>query len=331
MSTFKRSQPPLALQWGLGVFLNGIFRPLVRTLEAAGWAERALGSMSARRDKQVAKKNPLRSYVPGKQDVFVMTYAKSGTNWMMQIAHQLIHHGQGEFDHLHDLVPWPDTQVMGPLLRRYAIPLKDATHWTRSPERKRVIKTHFNWELLPFSEEARYIAVIRDPKDIFVSNYFFVKDSVYGNAMPAVETWFNLFLSDKFLVGGSWPVNTAGYWAQRGRPNVLVVSFKSMKRDLRATVLAVAEFLDIRVSDDVIDEVCRRSSFEYMKSIDHKFWMGKFVAWRPAGAMIRKGAQGGSSELLSPAQQRAADAYFMSELKRLGSDFPYEEFCDVAR
>jgi len=32
--------------------------------------------------------------------------------------------------------------------------------------------------------------------------------------------------------------------------------------------------------------------------------------------------------LLSREQQREMDAYFMSELKRLGSDFPYEEFCD---
>jgi hypothetical protein len=109
------------------------------------------------------------------------------------------------------------------------------------------------------------------------------------------------------------------------------VSFKSMKRDLRATVLEVARFLDIQVSDDIIDEVCRRSSFDYMKRIDRKFRMGKLIAWSPAGAMIRKGAHGGSSELLSPAQQRDADAYFVGERRRLGSDFPYEEFCDVTR
>ena len=41
-----------------------------------------------------------------------MTYAKSGTNWMMQIAHQLIYHGNGEYDHLHEIVPWPDTTIM---------------------------------------------------------------------------------------------------------------------------------------------------------------------------------------------------------------------------
>ena len=46
--------------------------------------------------------------------------------------------------------------------------------------------------------------------------------------------------------------------------------------------------------------------------------------------MMRKGAQGGSSELLTPDRQREMDAYSMAELKRLGSDFPYEEFCDVS-
>ena len=112
---------------------------------------------------------------------------------------------------------------------------------------------------------------------------------------------------------------------------MLVVSFKEMKRDLRGMVVKVAAFLNINVSDEVIDEVCRQSSFEYMKAIDHKFAIGKMVAWREPGAMIRKGSQGGSSEMLNPDQQRQIDQYFIAELARLGSDFPYAEFCDVAR
>jgi hypothetical protein len=47
--------------------------------------------------------------------------------------------------------------------------------------------------------------------------------------------------------------------------------FVSMKYDLDATVRRVAEFLEIRVSDEIIREVCRKSSFEYMKSIDERF------------------------------------------------------------
>jgi hypothetical protein len=92
----------------------------------------------------------------------------------------------------------------------------------------------------------------------------------------------------------------------------------------------VADFLDIHVSDEVIDEVCQKSSFEYMKSIEEKFGMWKLIPWGAPPAMIRRGSQGRSSELLTRDQQRRIDSYFMSELKRLGSDFPYEEFCDIA-
>ena len=104
-----------------------------------------------------------------------------------------------------------------------------------------------------------------------------------------------------------------------------------MKRDLRGAVAKVAAFLDIKASDALIDEVCRLSSFEYMKQNDQKYAMGKMVPWREPGSMIRKGAQGGSSEMLSPERQRQIDQHFMAELERLGSDFPYQEFCDLAK
>jgi sulfotransferase family protein len=326
---YKRRAPPLVAQIVMGVFMDGFMRPMIRINERRGRAVALMGRFAAQQHARLRKKNPFRGYVPGPQDVFVMTYAKSGTNWMMQIAHQLIYHGQGEYEHLHDLVPWPDTKAM-PFVKKYAIPIDEATHWRESPERLRVIKTHFDWDMLPYSDQAKYIAVIRDPKDIFVSNYHFIRDGVYGPAMPTIDTWFELFLSPQFPLGGSWAVNTAGYWAQRNRPNVLIASFKEMKRDLRAMVLKVSAFLNITVSDAVIDEVCRRSSFEYMKAIDHKFAMGKMIAWREPGVMIRAGKQGGSSEMLTLERQRQIDQHFIAELKRLGSDFPYDEFCTRA-
>ena len=259
-----------------------------------------------------------------------MTFPKSGTNWMLQIAHQPIHHGKGEYDHIHDVVPWPDIATMPGFMSRYAIPLNEATGWQSAPERKRVIKTHFNWDLIPYSSDAKYIAVIRDPKDAFVSSYFFVRDGIYGGAMPKVETWYRLFLSKNFMMGGSWAENAASYWAQRHRPNVRVLSFKAMKQDLNGAVRSVAALLDINASDRLIDEVCRLSTFEYMKGIDRKFHMGRLQLGREAGAMIRKGAQGGSSELLTPAQQHEIDVHCQAELRDLGSDLPYTEFCDLA-
>ena len=54
------------------------------------------------------------------------------------------------------------------------------------------------------------------------------------------------------------------------------------------------------------------------------------MPWRKPGAMIRNGREGGSSELLSAERQRLIDQHFITELRQLGSDFPYTEFCTLA-
>lgn len=330
VSTYERKMPPFILRCLFGVMMYAVFAPAVWCLDRIGLSRRVFSRVTRRQHREAAGKNPFKGYVPTSHDVFVATFVKSGTNWMMQIVQQLVFHGQADFEHIHNVVPWPDTKLMGPM-KNYAVPIEDPAVWMASPEHKRVIKTHFSWELLPYSTDAHYIMVIRDPKDVFVSSYFFfLKNGPMGPVAPSIDTWLELFLSNDFFINGSWAVNTAGYWAERHRKNVLICSFKSMRRDLRGTVRQVADFLDIRVGDEVIDLVTRKASFDYMKQIDEKFKVWKMIPWGKVGPMMRKGVQGGSSELLSPAQQRRIDEYFMSELKRLGSDFPYAEFCSLS-
>jgi hypothetical protein len=94
-------------------------------------------------------------------------------------------------------------------------------------------------------------------------------------------------------------------------------------------VRKVAEFLDLHLNEEAMSEACSKSSFAYMKRMESKFEMWDLVPWRKHSSMIRKGAQGASSEMLGVQQQREMDAYFIAELKRLGSDLPYEEFADI--
>jgi hypothetical protein len=329
MVPYKRTPPPLVARLFFASMLAAM-GPVMWLLQRFKLDGRMFASMRERQRKELRTSNPFKGYEPTEHDVFVVTYVKSGTNWMMQLAHQLVFHGAGEYEHIHCVVPWPDTKLMGPM-QGYAIPIEDPRVWQASPEEKRVIKTHFRWEDVPYSPKAKYIIVIRDPKDVFVSSYyFFVKNGPLSFTNMSPSAFLDTFLSDQFFMGGSWAVTTAGYWAQRDTPNVLICSFKEMRRDLEGSVRRIASFLGVSESPEIIAKVTERSSFAYMKTIDDKFSTGKFLSLRAPAEMMRKGSEGGSSELISPAQARRIDEYFINELKRLGSDFPYEEFCRVS-
>ena len=322
---FVRKPPPFPMRLVFGLLVHGVIVP-AKWLATHIPAVDRFGDriMTLRAKRGGFDRSSFDGFTPGPQDVFIPTFSKSGTNWMMQIALQLIYHGQAEFEHIHELVPWPDMSRFP-----YAIPLAQADHWKTAAEKKRVIKTHLDWEHLPYSPESRYICVIRDPKDVFVSSYHFVK-GILGPGMPTVDTWYKVFLNERFPLGGSWVKNAASYWEASKRPNVLICSFKEMKQDLRGTVERVARFLDIDAAPDVIDRVAEKSSFEYMKKIDHKFGMFQMLPWgAPHVTMIREGKQGASGGLLSVEQQRAIDERFQARLKELGSDFPYERFCEL--
>ncbi len=270
-------------------------------------------------------KKAFASYVPSSQDIFVCTYAKSGTNWMMQLAHQIAFQGAGEFENIHDVVPWPD--MASGMVK--SIPLKSDLVQSLSPERKRVIKTHLAASYVPYSESAHYLTVIRDPKEVFVSSYHFARGS-YGPLTPSLDDWFDLFLTRDFPMsfGSTWAEHTASYWALRNKPNVKLFSFREMNRDLPATTQQVADFLGATLTTGEMQRVVERSSFAYMQAIDHKFlhMPKENVPWGRELKMVRAGRQGNSKELLRREQQERIDQHCKAELKALGSDFPYEEF-----
>jgi hypothetical protein len=141
---------------------------------AIAWIARKLGfkinpsrraNWEARIDQRM--RQAFEGYQPSARDVFVCTYPKSGTNWAIQIAYQIAQRGRGEYKHIHDVVPWPDA------FRAKTAQLSDDSSSPANPTGLRVIKTHLGSDFVPYSPEAKYIIVVRDPKDTFVSNYHF--------------------------------------------------------------------------------------------------------------------------------------------------------------
>ncbi len=257
-------------------------------------------------------------YSPKSNDVFICSYFKSGTNWTMQIVHQIAHRGKGEYESIHDVVSWPDVPV-----KDFAIPLINDSH--PSITGLRAIKTHLMAPDVPYNEEAKYICVIRDPKDVFVSSYFFARSVVLGKLMPSVDTWLEIFLSN-LAMHGPWGTFLSGYWQWRHRSNVLFLTYEEMKDDLPGIVKKIAQFMGVKLEREELDRVVYLSSFEYMKSIDNKFYPGRMSPLSlNKGSMIRSGKKQNSSTLLTSHQQARIDKYWQEFLEREGCNFPYQD------
>jgi hypothetical protein len=293
--------------------LYGVLVPAAKLMEKTGLWHR----MGKRRRRSFQGK--FGDYRPTAHDVFACVYFKSGTNWLMQILVQVIHGGTVEFEHVHDIVAWPDSPDP-----RYAVPLSDETTWKNGPTSLRVIKTHLDLAQVPFSAEARYVCVIRDPKDVCVSAYHFLRNEFMGPMTPSVPNFVEFFLSPNFPFH-PWAEFLNEYWRVRDRDNVLFLTYEEMKKDLKEAVRRIAALLQIDLSAEQLEAVVSQSSFDRMKKIEHKFETGMMVPWaKPRGAMIRRGLRGASGELLTPALQQRIDDHCRAELKRLECDFPYD-------
>ncbi|WP_420630103.1 sulfotransferase domain-containing protein [Candidatus Leptofilum sp.] len=258
-----------------------------------------------------------KGYVPSKNDVFVATQARSGTNWMMQISLQIIHHGQAEYEYIYDMIPWPD------FFLSTSIALDDPQ--PPSPTGLRVIKTHLEAPFVPVNDAAKYICVIRDPKEFFVSTYHFFPQTLgnLGLQQPTPDEWYELFMSNLVPLG-SWLEHTASWWALRHKPNVMIIPFHKLKADMEGHIDQLATFLGVELTAEARTAVIEKSSFAYMRQLNHK--LSPIVGGGPVIEIVRKGQADGGRELLDAKRGNALDAYCKQELQRLGSDFPFDEF-----
>jgi Sulfotransferase domain len=310
----KRRKPTTIARAIAFVLGYGLFWPFVKIMSLLGrwpaWMSRGI-------DKSMGK---FPDYEPDQHDVLVCSYFKSGTNWTLQIATQIAWRGRAQFEHIHDLVSWAEI----PSRARYAVSIDDDAPREDSPTGLRVIKTHLCAERVPYSTAARYICVVRDPKDVFASSYHFIRSTALGTLMPTPAQWLDLFLSDDAPFW-PWAQHVEGYWRLRDRPNVLFMTYEEMKADLGLAVRKIAAVMDVELGADEFDAVVRQSSFAHMKSIGHKFDPPNMSPFgRAEGAMIRRGERGSASEILSADQQARVDDYCRADLQRRGSEFAYD-------
>jgi aryl sulfotransferase len=257
-------------------------------------------------------------------DVIVATWAKSGTTWTQQIVSQLIFNGAEGID-VPKISPWVDLRIMP----KAAIDgLEDQTH-------RRVLKTHLPVDALVFSPKAKYIYIGRDGRDAIWSlfnhhinatdDFFAAFNNCPGRQGPRLERGPNdvrAFYTRWLERNGEpyWPFweNIRSWWQIRHLPNVLLMHFNDMKRDLPGSILRIAEFLEIDVDSATFPKIVEHCSFDYMKSHAASVAPLGGVLWQGgAQTFVHKGTNGRWRDTLSAEEIVAYEAKALAEL---GSD-----------
>ena len=64
---------------------------------------------------------------------------------------------------------------------------------------------------------------------------------------------------------GLWENHLRGYLSQRGTRNMLTLRFEDLKENLPREIKKVADFIGVKYTDDFIEEVAKKTDFNYMK------------------------------------------------------------------
>ncbi|MCC7159977.1 MAG: sulfotransferase domain-containing protein [Ignavibacteria bacterium] len=176
-------------------------------------------------------------------DVFIVTMPRSGTTWMETIVYSVFQMGRAFDDDFDDFI------ARTPFLEQHG------SLGIETMRRPGSIKTHLPLNIIPQHREAKYICVVRNPKDMCTSFYKFVR-SIPGVAHSDVsfEIYFNLFLDGQVTYGDYFD-HVLQTWSHKDDPNVLFIIYEDMKKDIRPVIRRVADFLGVKMTPELLERI----------------------------------------------------------------------------
>tara|TARA_R110001606_G_scaffold105301_2_gene229335 strand:- start:436 stop:1341 length:906 start_codon:yes stop_codon:yes gene_type:complete len=255
-------------------------------------------------------------------DIIIATYGKAGTSWTQQMIGQMMFGGDPELA-VAEMSPWLDLRVPP---KQVKLPEVEAqTH-------RRFMKTHLPVDALVFSPQAKYIYIGRDGRDVVWSLYnhhanandlwYDALNNTPGRVGPPIERppedihqyWQDWMDKDGFPFWSFWE-NVRSWWAIRDLPNVMMIHFTDLKRDMPGEMRKIAAFLDIEIDETRWDTIVEYCTFDWMKANATKSVPLGGAFW-DAGAevFINKGVNGRWKDTLTAEDNARYEAMARSEL-----------------
>jgi hypothetical protein len=184
-------------------------------------------------------------------DTFLVSYPKSGNTWVRFLIANLLH---------------PDRPVTLTSADRFiaGVDGQSQEYFDRLP-RPRVIKSHY-----PFDPKyRRVIYVIRDPRDVVLSQYHYQrKRRVLHDDYP-LEKFVERFLAGEVCPYGSWAENVCSWLGTRtDDPAFLYIRYEDLQQDTELYVRQVARFLGMAPDPGLLRQSIERSSVNRMRELE---------------------------------------------------------------
>jgi hypothetical protein len=228
-------------------------------------------------------------YLPRPDDIFIVTYPRSGTTWLQMILYQLTTDGSMDVPHIAEYCPWFEKSQ------------RSANGFDTRPS-PRLFKSHLAYRDVP-KGPGKYIYVARDGRDVAVSYYHLYRAyNGYGGTFPE---FFERFL-DGHVGYGSWFRHVKGWWAHRHDLNVLFLTYEELTRDLEACVRQIIAFCGLEVPPERLPAILERCRFTFMKQHESQFDPALETLWEQGVTLhsfLRSGRIGEGAIRLSPEQE----------------------------
>ncbi|KAM4694234.1 sulfotransferase 6B1-like [Discoglossus pictus] len=246
-------------------------------------------------------------------DILLVTYPKSGTNWAIFLMYDMIHSVYNQ-----------DPPAMMPMIEFKG---QDKIEKLKQAPSPRVLSTHLNYDLIPksfFQKKTKMLVVFRNPKDTAVSLFHFYNSNPGLPTYSSWDTYFQDYISGN-VVWGSYFDHAVAWNKHINDEGVFIITFEDMKKDLDATVKNISDFFGFSLTKNQIQHIAEKGTFESMKE------RSKETHGEYGQIIFRKGVVGEWKMYFSEAQSQEIDAKYEEYLSgtKLGEMMNYNVYCKL--
>ncbi|CAH2004326.1 unnamed protein product [Acanthoscelides obtectus] len=197
----------------------------------------------------------------------------SGTTWTQELIWMIMNNldFEGGKEDIHYRVPFLELSWYKDNAESFYLePLRDNIGYIKKKYQSGPVclKTHMPWVFLPKDiqeglKKTKIIYVVRNPKDAALSLYHFMK--ALGECNEPVDDFLENFIAGNAVYLPYWS-HVLEFWEQRHKPNVMILRYEEMLKDLPGMIRKVASFLEKPLTDDQVDQLVKHLSFDSMKT-----------------------------------------------------------------